>query len=296
MNMDKLACMKIFTHVARLGSFTAVANELNMTQGAVSKKVAWLENTIGFSLFHRTSRKISLTSSGKEYLVYCLDLLDKMVQTELQLKNELSEAIGELRLSVPSAFATQRLVRPIAEFTELNPNINFNISVNDKQVDLYEDNIDIAIRASFLKDSGLKANKLLNHELCYFASPIYLSKQSEPIKPEELHKHSCITYALSNPSNIWHLDNQKYTVKEVTTSDSPELIVQLAIAGMGIAAMPRWMVESYFEDGLLKEVFTDCIKHSLPMYAVYKNIEFLPFRIRSFIDFLGEYFETNDNQ
>lgn len=294
--MDKLTCMKIFTHVARLGSFTAVANELNMTQGAVSKKVAWLENTIGFSLFHRTSRKISLTSSGEEYLIYCLDLLDKMIQTELQLKNELSEAIGELRLSVPSAFATQRLVKPISKFMELNPNINFNISVNDKQVDLYEDNIDIAIRASFLKDSGLKAKKLLNHELCYFASPTYLSMQNTPINPEELPKHKCITYSLSNPSNIWHLDNQKYTVKEVTTSDSPELIVQFAIAGMGIAAMPRWMVESYFKEGLLKEVFIDSTKHSLPMYAVYKNIDFLPFRIRAFIDFLSEYFESENNR
>lgn len=290
--MDKFDCIKIFTQVARLGSFTSVANELNMTQGAVSKKIAWLENSVGFSLFHRTSRKISLTSSGEQYLKYSHKLLEEMIFTEQKLKGELSEAIGELRVSAPSAFATQRLVKPVSKFMELNPRITFNLSVNDKQVDLYKDDIDIAIRASFLNDSGLKARKLLHHELCYFASPGYIEQHGEPLLPNELLNHKCITYSLTNPSNIWHLDNQKYNVEEITTSDCPELIVQLALAGIGIAAMPKWMVESYLEQGELKEVFKECNKYCLPMYAVYKNVDFLPYRIRAFIDFLSEYFES----
>ncbi|NMP30865.1 LysR family transcriptional regulator [Thalassotalea sp. M1531] len=290
--MDKLDCIKVFTHVARLGSFTAVANELNMTQGAVSKKIAWLESSIGFSLFHRTSRKITLTNSGEQYLNYSNKVLEEMIYTEQKLKGELSEAIGELKISAPSAFATQRLVKPVSKFMELNPRITLNLSVNDKQVDLYKDDIDIAIRASFLNDSGLKARKLLHHELCYFASPGYIERHCEPLLPSELLNHKCITYSLSNPSNIWHLDNQKYNANEITTSDSPELIVQLALAGVGIAAMPKWMVESYFKQGKLIEVFREFDKHSLPMYAVYKSVDFLPYRIRAFIDFLCEYFEA----
>lgn len=292
--MDKLDCIKVFSQVARLGSFTAVANELNMTQGAVSKKIAWLETAIGFSLFHRTSRKISLTNSGEQYLNYSLELLDHMVYTEQKLKNELSQAIGELRISAPSAFATQRLVKPVSKFMELNPRVTFNISVNDRQVDLYKDDIDIAIRASFLSDSGLKAKKLMDHELCFFASPEYLDKHDEPIKPDELLEHNCITYTLSNPSNVWYLENHKYTVKDIIASDSPELIVQLAVAGVGIASMPKWMAEPYFKKGKLKEIFIDSNKSCLPMYAVYKNVDFLPYRIRAFIDFLSGYFETED--
>lgn len=290
--MDKLDCIKIFTHVARLGSFTAVANELNITQGAVSKKIAWLENSLGFSLFHRTSRKISLTNSGEQYLSYSQKFLEEMIYTEQKLKGELSEAIGELRISAPSAFTTQRLVKPVSEFMELNPKVTINLSVNDKQVDLYKDNIDVAIRASFLSDSGLKAKKLLHHEVCYFASPSYLAKHGEPIEPSELVNHHCITYSLSNPSNIWQLDNQKYIVKEVATSDSPEVIVQFALSGIGIAAMPKWMVEPYIEQGKLKEVFKDFDKYKLPMYAVYKNVDFLPYKTRAFIDFLSNYFEV----
>ena len=128
--MDKLDCIKVFTEVARLGSFTAVANELNITQGAVSKKVAWLEKSIGFSLFHRTSRKIALTMSGAQYLTYCRALIEGMDHTEQMLKSELSEAMGELRISVPSAFATQHLAEPLSRFMELNPKVTFNIAID----------------------------------------------------------------------------------------------------------------------------------------------------------------------
>ena len=104
-----------------LGSFTAVANELNMTQGAVSKKIAWLENSVGFSLFHRTSRKISLTSSGEQYLKYSHKLLEEMMFTEQKLKDELREAVGELKISAPSAFATQRVSKTCSKIHGTKP-------------------------------------------------------------------------------------------------------------------------------------------------------------------------------
>lgn len=290
MYVDKFNCITLFCHVARLGSFTRTANELNMTQGAVSKKIAWLENELGFMLFHRTSRKISLTSCGEEYLSYCLGLIEQMTQTELRLKNELSKVVGHLEISAPSAFATQKLAEPIGKFLSLYPDVTVNISVNDKLVDLYNDDIDIAIRASHLKDSGLKAKKLLEHELCYFASPVYLKRYGTPIKSRDIKEHSCITYSLSNPSNIWLLNNEKCVVKEIISSDSPEMIVKMALLDQGIAAMPKWMVQDYFENQELIEIYPDLQKRSLPMYAVYKSSDYLPFRIRAFIDFLTDYF------
>lgn len=293
--MDKLDCMRMFTQVARLGSFTAVANEQNLTQSAVSKKIAWLEHNVGFSLFHRTSRKISLTSSGEKYLGYCIQLLEEMFHTEQSIKGELSEATGELKISVPSAFATQRLAIPISKFMKLNPNVKINVSVNDKQVNLYEDDIDIAIRAAKLEDSGLKAKKVLDHHLCYFASRDYVKRYGEPKTPDELADHRCITYSISNPSNVWQIENQKYAVNETSTSDSPELIVKLALTGSGIAAMPKWMVEKHLLNGELIELFKTIKKPSLPMYALYKNVEFLPYKIRAFIDFIERYFSNATN-
>lgn len=288
--MDKFECIKLFNQVTRLGSFTACANELNITQGAVSKKIAWLENSLGFTLFHRNSRKVILTNAGEQYLKQSQELIEKLTITEQRLKNELNKATGELRLSAPSAFATQRLAIPIRDFINLNPEVSINISINDKQVNLYNDDIDIAIRASILKDSGLKAKKLLDHELCYFAAPAYLKQHGVPLSPKEIVTHHCITYSLSNPANIWHFNKEKYFVREICSSDSPEMIVKLATLGMGIAAMPKWMVQKYLDNNILIELFETVEKPSLPMYAVYKNTDYLPFRIRAFIDFLANYF------
>ena len=290
--MNKLDCIEIFRHVARLESFTATANELNMTQGAVSKKIAWLEQDLGFALFHRNPRKVTLTDAGKQYLTFGNELLEKITLTEQQLRNELNQATGKLNISAPSAFATHRLAEPIQQFVALNPKLTINISVNDKQVNLYEEDIDIAIRASLLKDSRLKAKKLLEHQVCYFASPSYIEKYGKPQTPDELSSHRCITYSLFNSSNIWQINNEKYSVPVSMSSDSPEMIVKLAELGSGIAAMPFWMVKEQLEQKQLIELFNDAQKYSLPMYALYKNSDYIPFRVRAFIDFLADYFAS----
>lgn len=296
MYVDKLDAIKLFICAARLKSFTAAANELNMTQGAVSKKIAWLESKLGFTLFHRNSRKISLTNSGEQYLAFCHELIESMTLTEQNLKGELSRVTGVLKLSAPSVFATQQLAVPIRKFLLDNPDLTVDISVNDKHIDLYKDDIDIAIRATFLKDSGLKARKLLEHELCHFASPEYLERNGCPVQPSDISSHMGITYSLSTPSNVWYLNGDKYPVRELIKSDSPEMIVEMAKLGCGIAAMPKWMVQESLDNNHLIELFKEQKKYSLPMYAVYKNTEYLPYRIRAFIDFLTCYFESGTNR
>ncbi|AZZ96493.1 LysR family transcriptional regulator [Pseudoalteromonas sp. R3] len=288
--MDKLTCIRLFTEVAKRGSFTHTANALNMTQSAVSKKIAWLEQHLGFTLFHRTSRAIALTTSGKTYLKYSQSLLDTMSEIEHQIRDEQTQISGHIKISAPSAFATQRLADPLCEFMHRYPKVTLDVSVSDQHVDLINEDVDIAIRASALKDSGLKAKKLLDHDACYFAAPQYLKLNGTPSTPESLLTHRCITYALSNPSNIWQLDNKHYTVNEYIRSDSPEMIVKLALSGLGVAAMPSWMVDTHLAEGTLIKLFEDRQGHTLPMYALYKHTEFMPTRLRTMLDFLHEYF------
>lgn len=292
--MDKLDCINLFQHVARLGSFTATANELNITQGAVSKKIAWLENEIGMTLFERAPRKISLTSLGERYLSFCKELTERISVTEQQLRNELSVAKGKLKISAPSAFATKRLAKPLQQFLLLHPDIELEVSVNDQHVDLYKDDIDVAIRASVLKDSGLKAKKLLEHQVCYFASADYINNNGFPSSPGDLRHHSCISYSLSSPSNYWYIGEEKIQINERIKSDSPEMIVEMALLGSGIAAMPKWMVQNHLASDQLVELFKGHTAYSLPMYTVYKNTEYLPFRIRALIDFLSDYFSEEE--
>ncbi|WP_194867032.1 LysR family transcriptional regulator [Pseudoalteromonas sp. PPB1] len=288
--MDKLVCIRLFTEVAHKGSFTHAANALNMTQSSVSKKVAWLEQHLGFALFHRTSRAIALTSAGKAYLTYSQSLLDTMAEVEHQIRDEQAQVNGHIKLSAPSAFATQRLAEPLAEFMRRYPKVTLDISVSDQQVDLINEDVDIAIRASVLKDSGLKAKKLLDHSVCYFASPDYLKRQGMPHSPDELKAHQCLTYSLNKPSNVWLFDKTHYKLNEYIRSDSPEMIVRLALSGLGIAAMPDWMITQQLRDKTLVTLFDNWQGHTLPMYALYKNTEFTPVRFRALIDFLAEHF------
>lgn len=292
--MDKLECIKVFGYAARLSSFTEAAKELNTTQSAVSKKVAWLERNVGFALFHRTPRKVSLTDAGQKYLDSTYDLLEQITLTEQSLRNELSKATGTLKITAPSAFSHKKLAEPIRLFMEQNPELKIVISVSDTLVDLYQDDIDIAVRASNLKDSSLKARKLLEHKVCYFASVEYLEKMGKPEHPSQLKQHACITYSLMSPSNLWWFGENKYEVNELISSDSPDFIVAMAMLGKGVAAMPDWMVQEQLASNKLVSLFADdnASTHALPMYAIYKNSEYIPYRIKAFVDFMANYFTT----
>lgn len=175
----------------------------------------------------------------------------------------------------------------------LHPELELDISVNDQHADLVKYNIDIAIRAAHLEDLNLKAKKLIEHSLCYFASPDYLAENGTPQNQSQLSTHKCITYSLMHPSNVWTFEASKVQVNEVIKSDSPDMIVKMARSGAGIAAMPKWMVAEYFENCELVEILPQKHAFSLPMYAVYKNSNHIPDKISAFIKFLSDYFTKN---
>lgn len=298
--MDKFDCLQLFVRVSQLGSFTAAANELNVTQSAVSKKIAWLENKVGFALFHRNSRKIQLTTQGVQYLQYSERFIDEMAYFESSLKEELEQVKGQLKLSIPSSIATQLLLQPISDFMALHPELTVDTSVNDRQVDLIESNIDIAIRAAVLEDSGYKARFLFNNQAVYVASPRYLLDRETPILASDLQSHHCLTYSLMSPSNVWSLRkggkvDTKVMVKEAFKSDSPELLLEMAILGHGIAALPNWMVADQLKTGSLIQVLSNYESITLPMYAVFKNDDYQPYRVRAFVDYLLDYFQSLTN-
>ncbi|WP_122081033.1 LysR family transcriptional regulator [Vibrio coralliirubri] len=298
--MDKIECIRIFVETAQLNSFTATANKLDMTQSAVSKKIAWLESDLGMTLFQRNSRKISLTHAGKDYLTYCVRFLEEMSAIESQLKRETESVEGELKISAPSAFSTMLLSEPLQAFIEQHPGIRVNLSVDDRIVNLNEHNIDVAIRASQLKDSGLKARLLFNNKVHYFASPEYLEKHGAPQQPQELIKHHCLTYSLMTPANEWRFTDKSHKassikVNQIFTSDSPEMLLKMSRQGLGIVALPNWMGKEFVEKGELIRLLTDWSNDQLPMYAVYHASDYLPQRIRVFIDFLAEYLSSRNS-
>lgn len=292
--MDKLYCLQLFIRIAQLGTFTAAANEFNTTQSAVSKKIAWLEQQVGLTLFHRHARSIALTDSGQQYLALATKLTEELRVGESQLRQEQTSVSGRLKLSVPSSFSVQLLAAPLNEFLQLHPSVSVDVSVSDKLVDLLDDDIDIAIRATYLKDSGLKAKWLMDNQLVYVASPEYLAQHSVIESASDLSQHRCLTYTLSNPSNIWRFkqndEELKVKVHEHIRSDNPAMLVEMAKLGQGIAAMPKWMIENELKSDQLTLILEQYPSFKLPMYLVYKESGHQPLRIRAFIDFLSGYF------
>ncbi|WP_076408506.1 LysR family transcriptional regulator [Shewanella sp. UCD-KL12] len=292
--MDKIQCLTVFSRVAFHGTFTAAANELNITQSAVSKKIAWLEQDIGITLFHRHARAISLTNGGKQYLKLAIKLTEELSTFESQIRQEQTIVSGTLKLSVPSAFSVRLLSSPLNEFMNFNPNLTVDLSVSDKLVNLVEDEIDIAIRATYLKDSGLKAKWLMDNELVYFASAKYLANNPPITEAKDLEQHKCLTYSLSPPTNLWRFNDGneelKIKVHERIRCDNPEMLVKMAKLGQGVTAMPRWMVEEELKSNELKVVLHQYQSSKLPMYLIYKDVDYQPQSIRSFVDFLSDYF------
>ena len=295
--MDKLENIKLFLLVSQFNSFTVAANKLNIGQGTVSKNIAKLEQQLGFTLFHRHSRSVQITPQGAEYLEHCQQMMDELTNVESKIKDERDIVKGTLKLSIPSAMATKILAKPIASFMELHPEIEINVSVNDRQVNLVEEYIDVAIRASNLDDSGYKARYLFNNKAIFCASPEYLNKHLEPASPTELINHSCLTYSLLDRPNKWSAFNdtskQTFIVNQHFSSDSPEMLLTMAVAGQGVIALPDWMVKPYIDNGKLIHILKSYTHIDLPMYAVFKSDNYLPIRIKAFIDHLAVFFQTD---
>ncbi len=294
--MDKIDCIKVFVATARLNSFTLAAEELDTTQSAVSKKVAWLENSLKLTLFQRNSRKIALTPVGRDYQQYCLRLLDEMSSFEAQLTREAQSVEGEIKISAPSAFSNQILTHALKVFMDQHPKIRINLSVNDGFVNLNDHTIDLAIRASQLSDSNLRAKLLFENHVRYYASSNYIERYGLPQQPADLVNHQCLTYSLMKPSDDWRFKDSagtetKVRVNEVFSTDNPETLLNMSKLGIGICALPSWMGKEWVQRGELREVLEPWSHQKLPMYLLYHPSDYLPVRLRTLIDFLSDYFE-----
>ncbi|KDN27340.1 LysR family transcriptional regulator [Vibrio fortis] len=293
--MDKIDCIKAFVVTARLNSFTLASEELDTTQSAVSKKIAWLENNLKLTLFQRNSRKISLTPAGRDYQQYCLRLLDEMSSFEAKLTREAQSVEGEIKISAPSAFSNQVLTHALKAFMVQHPKIRINLSVSDSFVNLNDHTIDLAIRASQLSDSNLKAKLLFKNHVHYYASPDYVERLGLPETPADLINHQCLTYSLMKPSSDWSFKDSKGTetkirVNESFSTDSPETLLNMSRLGLGICALPSWMGKEWVQQGQLIEVLQPWSHQKLPMYLLYHPSDYLPVRLRALINFLSDYF------
>lgn len=294
--MDKLTSMRVFCRVATSGNFSLAARELRISPAMVTKHIASLESQLGIRLLNRTTRKVSMTEAGESYLRLSQNLLSDIEEGESSLSELSHHPSGTLKLTAPIDFGVLYLAPAIANYLNRFPDVSIDINYQDRKVNLVEDGFDIAIRIGSLPDSSLIAVPLMKQQTICCASPDYLQRHGRPRHPTELRKHNCLTYSYSSTNNDWHFskDGESYAIKASgrLNANNGRAMTAVAAQGVGIILKPQFMVQDFIDKGELVAILED---YDLPhgdVFAVYPHRRFLPAKMRSFIDYIKEYFET----
>jgi DNA-binding transcriptional LysR family regulator len=288
--MNKLVAMRVFCRVVSRQSFSAAARDLEISPAMVSRHVSELEQQLGVRLLHRTTRRVTATEAGMRYFEESMRLLDAMEEIETNLRSGEREPRGTLRVSCPLDFGVLKLAPAIAGYLERFPGVRIDADFNDRKVNLVEEGFDLAIRIGAMEDSNLVARRLAPVTFTCCASPSYIARHGEPRTPKELSDHQCITYTYSATRNDWHFekDGQRFVARVAgrLNSTNGRASVKVAVNGAGIIVKPDFMVEAELKSNLLVPVLRAYTIPSSAVYAVYPHREFLPARVRGFIDYL----------
>jgi DNA-binding transcriptional LysR family regulator len=289
-----LPSLALFAEVVQCRSFSEAARRAGLAKSAVSKRVALLEERLGVRLLTRTTRKLSLTAEGLRLYEHCAALVAAADAAEESVSAASQAPRGRLRVNAPVTFAQMYLGPPVAAFLERYPDIEVELSTENRMVDLVEDAYDLVIRISRLGESSLVARRLAEDRLVVCAAPAYLASRGEPSRPEELVGHNCLHYSLVPRAGEWRFRGAAGPLAvpatgNFSTSDG-SLLREAAVAGLGIAVLPLSMVVDELRRGRLRRVLAEHRRGRVGIYAVFASRRQLALRTRLFIDHLVRHF------
>ncbi|CCN45104.1 putative DNA-binding transcriptional regulator [Vibrio nigripulchritudo MADA3029] len=286
--------LEIFVSVVEHSSFSRAAAQLNVANSIVSRAIKKLEKKLGVVLLNRTTRRIGLTEEGRWFYEQSKSILQSMKDAETHLQNLKSTPSGMLNIDSSSPFMLHVIVPMVSSFSERYPDIQLNLSSNESLVNLLERKVDVAIRIGELEDSSIRARKIGETTRYLVASSEYLQKYGYPKTVEDLDKHKCLGFLHPNHLNDWPLENDgeaSFCSQPTCKASSGEVIRQICLRGNGIACLSEFMVANDVLEGRLELVLTEHLKpNTMPIFAVYYGDQSISTRLRTFIDYLSEYF------
>lgn len=289
--MDRLEGMRLFVRVAELGSFAAVAQQLNVARSVVTRQVAALEAHLGTKLIARSTRRLSLTSAGVGYLEKCREILGLVEAAEADLTDDRQAARGHIRITLPLSFGIRQLMPLFGEFMRENPEIALELDFSDRRSNLIEGGFDLAIRISDRLDPGDVARKIGGSCGVIAAAPAYLNRRGRPRHPQDLAMHECFGYLLENRASwSFFVDGELhwFPVTGRLQANNGEALVAAAVQGLGIVRTPTFVAEQAVRAGQLEILLPDYPTLELGIYAVFPGNRFVPRRVRALVDFLAE--------
>ena len=294
-NLPDLEAWAIFATVAETGSFAQAAQALGLSQPTVSKAIARLEKQLQVSLFHRTSRRLSLTATGQASLERAQDILAAGQAVEALAREQVAQLQGRIKVAAPMSFGISHLAPVLPAFMQAHPGVLLDLHFNDAQVDIVEQGFDLALRISSLADSSLLARSLCGVRLLLVASPAYLDRQGRPSHPSELAGHHSLRYAYERRGSVWHFqrDAQRFAqdVLCVLQVNNAEALMPPLLAGLGLAVQPEFLVWEPLRQGRLEQVLPDWQVPPIALHIVTPPGRARPARVQAFIEFLVKQFE-----
>ncbi|CAL74784.1 putative transcriptional regulatory protein domain, LysR family [Bradyrhizobium sp. ORS 278] len=292
--MDKLSSLRAFVKVVESGSFAEAGRQLRLSRSAISKYIGELEQSLGVQLIVRTTRHASPTETGQRYFERAVAILAELDAADQAVSQSQAAPRGLLRVNAPMSFGTMRLGPVVADFMVRFPELQLQIVLSDDLLDPVQDGFDVTLRIAELESSSLVARRITPVDRVICAAPAYLARHGTPESPEELRRHSSLTYGFLLTGNQWKLTGRdgNHWIQPAWSLcvNNAEVLRDVAIKGQGIALIPRFIAADALASGALTAILSDYTAPPLALYAIYPPTRHLSVKVRLFIDFLVERF------
>jgi DNA-binding transcriptional LysR family regulator len=288
---ESLSGVATFVAVARSASFTQAGEVLGISKSAVGKAIARMEERLGVKLFHRTTRRLSLTADGEAYYAVCAAALDEIGEAESNLGTRLAEPAGRLRVDMPAAFGRRVVLPVLLDIAERYPALQLTLTFTDRVIDLVEEGVDLAIRFGPLDDSAdMVARRLTSHRWVICATPGYLKRFGVPGTLAEVAAHRCILGHRSGQPLSWHVNEDGTATRFMPPATyqigDADAMVDATLAGFGLCQMPLALFRRHIEAGRLVTVLDDYTRREIDVHAVWPRAVHLRPKVRYVVDAL----------
>lgn len=295
MNRIDYEAWAIFASVAKYGSFTATAEYYNLSKPTVSKTISRLEQQIGAVLFHRSSRSLSLSASGKTLLPYAQKIIDDGQAAMEAAIEETQQFRGVVKIAAPLSYGLSALSPLLMDFMNIYPDIMIDLRLSDAQVDIIDEEFDLALRIGSLHDSSLLATKICDIKAYFIASPNYIERYGLPNSPKGLAQHRTLLYANSDSKHQWkiyNIDDKSETIvqnEQNFACNNGDMILSGAIAGQGIAYLPEFLCGKALRDNKLIHLLPDYNMGEMALYFITPPSRHRPARLRILMEYLKKH-------
>lgn len=300
MQQYDLVALRSFVTVVEVGSFNRAAQLLEVSTAAVSRRVSALEAALGVKLLNRTTRQLDLTEAGGLFYADVINIFHALDEAEERLQQGRESIRGTLRIAAPLSFGLQCLSPALPRFLKRYPGLKVQLQLEDRTTDLIAEGIDVALRIGSLKDSSLVATRIGNIARVFCASPDYLQQHGEPEHPSQLIDHNCMHYSASSNREQWPFSNGTVeTAGKVSKDESLEVpgslstnngvvLLDAAIAGVGIVLLPEFIVRNALADGVLKTILSQYNPQPHGLFAMRPSRQFTPNKVKVMMEYLKD--------